>query len=68
MPLLGESHYPHCSAKIGNYETIDSPAAPFKLAKIEVSTLLLFVISESFEAAEILNPCPGATLPPLQHK
>jgi hypothetical protein len=62
------NHCPHCSAKIGNYETIDSPAAPFNLAKIEVSKLLFFVISESFEAAEILNPCPGATLPPLQDK
>lgn len=58
------NHCPHCSAKIGDYEIVDSPSAPFNTAKIEVSKLRFTVISESFEAAAILNPCPGATLPP----
>lgn len=57
------NHCEHCGAKIGDYESIDSPSAPFNPTKIEVSKLRLSVISESFEAAAILNPCPGATLP-----
>lgn len=59
------NHCQHCAAKIGDYETIESHAAPFGVKKFDADKLSIAVVSEPFVAvAAVIRQDAGQYLPP----
>ena len=59
------NHCQHCGAKIGDYETIESQAAPFSVQKFDANKLGFTIISEPFVAvAAVVKQNAKQHLPP----
>lgn len=47
------NHCQYCSAKIGDYETIEAASSPFNVQKVDIRKLKCLTASEEFEAVAI---------------